>query len=138
MGLVVAMQTGGWLENQVIFKEKNLIAFWSIALTRSHIIWTSWCHMKAMMCGYMARVKNMDFLLGISCLGDNFQLKITQKYMHFMFKALELLLMTQMRQGTINKESKFFIILSFCFTSPCRIPVINRSSSALNMKCMYF
>ena len=44
-----------------IGKEKFLIAFWSITLTRSHIIWTSWCHMKAMMYGYILRVKKWTF-----------------------------------------------------------------------------
>ena len=57
----ISCQTCGRQENQVIFSEKTLLAIWLIAHTRDHIFQTSWCHMKAMTCGYMAKVKKIDF-----------------------------------------------------------------------------
>ena len=57
----VAWERGRRQENWLNFSIKNLLTFWLITHTRIHIFWTSWCHMKAVIYGYLAKVKKLNF-----------------------------------------------------------------------------
>ena len=50
------------------------------------MFWISWHHIKAMTCGYMGKVKNVDFYG-----------KFAQKLLFINFKALKVTLITRMR-----------------------------------------
>ena len=93
----IGWQSDRWQENWVIFSWKNLFALSFLAHSRDHIFFISWCHMKALTCGYVAKVKKKWFLSGMGFFEGQFLPKITEKLGKSNFKAAEVLLMTWMR-----------------------------------------
>ena len=77
--------------------------------------------------------KKNVFELDVGSLKLKFHQKITENLGKLIFKALEVLIMTQMRQETINKKVGIFIEDFFCLSKFCRICVIMKTSGALKM-----
>ena len=77
--------------------------------------------------------KKNVFELDVGSLKLKFHQKITENLGKLIFKALEVLIMTQMRQETINKKVGIFTEDLFCVIKFCRICVIIKTSGALKM-----
>ena len=111
----IGWQSDRWQENWVIFSWKNLFALSFLAHSRDHIFFISWCHMKALTCGYVAKVKKVKFF-GYGVPGGWISLrKLPKKVRFFIFKASKVLLFRQSRGGTIKKEKSSFENCIFLF-----------------------
>ena len=81
--LAISLRWGPLKEKVTLFREKNSFSFWPTVLTRSHLFLISWIHMKAVTCGYMVKVKNVEKINVFASQRANIAPKIAKitKYM---------------------------------------------------------
>ena len=75
----IGWQSDRWQENWVIFSWKNLFALSFLAHSRDHIFFISWCHMKALTCGYVVKVNKIIFFWVWGPWRMNFLRKLPKK-----------------------------------------------------------
>ena len=84
----IGWQSDRWQENWVIFSWKNLFALSFLAHSRDHIFFISWCHIKALTCGYVAKVKKVKFF-GYGVPGGWISLRKLPKKVSFLTLKLQ-------------------------------------------------